>query len=84
MTVRLSVVCVYTSVNLAYSSLCIYFIVLYAPYIGRVLGLDMARKCTREMALSECTDISDPVPQYPESVAYYVCEIKKGIILYDV
>jgi tRNA A-37 threonylcarbamoyl transferase component Bud32 len=56
--------------------------VLYAPYVGAALGLDMARKCTREDALRGQEDINldinHPIPVYPETVAFYVCEIRKG------
>ena len=56
----------------------VFDVVLYAPYVG-ALGLDMARKCTKEDALCADLEINSPVPQYPEARAYYVCEIKKGI-----
>ena len=44
-------------------------VVLYAPYVG-ALGLDMARKCTREDALCDELEINYPIPQYPETAAY--------------
>ena len=57
-----------------------YCAVKYAPFIG-ALGLDMARKCSREDTLYEAepgTQLNDPVPWYPECTEYYVCEIQKG------
>ena len=59
----------------------VFCLVLYAPYVG-ALGLDMARKCTREDALRGQEDINldinHPIPVYPETVAFNVCEIRKG------
>ena len=57
----------------SYGSICC--TVTYAPYIG-ALGLDMARKCTREKALSRVyhdKSVNHPTPLYPESLSYYIC-----------
>ena len=54
--------------------------VLYAPYIGS-LGMDIERKCSREMSLVRCNEegsLNHPTPWYPESMGFYVCQIKNG------
>lgn len=44
------------------------------------LGLDMAKKCSREKALSSTgKSYKDSVPWYPECEGYAVCHIKEGI-----
>ena len=58
-------------------------VVTYAPFIG-ALGLDMARKCSREKAFSMTQsggNLNDPVPWYPECSGYNVCEIKDGTVV---
>ena len=56
---------------------------MYAPEIGS-LGLDMARKDTREKLISSrkeqggATRLNWPSPWYPETRSYVVCEIIKG------
>ena len=54
-------------------------LVIYAPdFCG--LGLDMAKKCSREKALSSTgKGHKDSVPSYTECEGYAVCHIEEGI-----
>lgn len=59
-----------------------YISVLYAPYVG-ALGLDMARKTTREdlfaqQPVKSSLGINHPIPWYPEAAGYNVCLIEDG------
>ena len=53
----------------SFAFMSVFDVVLYAPYV-EALGLDMARKCTRDDALCDELEINYPIPQHPETAAY--------------